>query len=182
MFRKTGLSILTAALLSALCAGAAAAGSLFSTASPAIAAAGNGKMYMVYRGTDPKDPNTLFWTEFDGSQWKAPSTIPGKYGILKSVASPALAFYNNKVELVYQGVQDPAGVYWATFDPVSRVWTDHQVLRTNTGDLKVVGTPAITGMNGMLYVIYQGQQPKNTIYWASHQNGIWTNLLNVNVP
>jgi hypothetical protein len=137
---------------------------------------------MVYRGADARNPNALFWAEHDGAQWKARGMIPGKYGVLESVASPTMTFFDNKVQLVYQGVQDNSGIYWASLDPMTGRWTDHGVLMTNTGDLKVVGSPALAGMGGKLYVIYQGQHPQHTIYWASYQNGRWINLLNVTVP
>jgi hypothetical protein len=179
-FEKTGLCILTAVLLLALTSVNAVASSLFSTASPAVATASNGKMYMVYRGADGKNPNALFWAELAGDKWTARGMIPGRYGVLESVASPAVTFFDGKIQLVYQGVQDKSGIYWASLDPATGTWTDHQLILTSTGDLKVVGAPAIAGLGGKLYVIYQVQQPQHTIYWASYQNGRWTNLLNVN--
>jgi hypothetical protein len=180
MFKKAGLSILTAVFLLTLTAGAVSATSVFGTDSPAMAAAGNGKLIMVYRGTDTRNPNALFWTAFNGTSWSKPSMIPGRYGVLESLASPALIFFDQKIQLVYAGVKATNSIYWASYDPQTGKWSDHEVIiNTGHGDFKAVGAPALTALNGTLYMTYQGQEPKNTIYWASYSNGSWKNLMSV---
>lgn len=183
MVKKTGLSILTAVLLSAPATGAAIASSLFSTGSPAVATASNGKIYMVYRGADTTKPNALFWAESNGVQWTERGMVAGQDGVLESFANPAIAFFDQKIQLVYQTVEDSSSIYWASLDPTTGKWTDHKGITAYngalSGDLRVVCSPAVTVVNGKLYLIYQGQKPDNTLYWASYQNGRWTNLMEV---
>jgi hypothetical protein len=179
MLKKTRLSILTAVLLLTLASGGSAS-PLFTTANPGVATASNGKMYMVYRGADTRNPNALFWAEFDGTRWKANGMIPGKYGVLESLASPAVVFFDQQIQLVYSGVKSKDSVYWASLDPNTGKWTDHEVvINTGHGDFKVVQGPSVAVLNGTLYMTYQGQEPTYTIYWASYRNGSWTNLMKV---
>jgi len=96
---------------------------------------GTGRVLVVYEARsdanlngviDPEERGAVFWTVFDGVTWSAPRTIAGlSVDQLRSLDSPTLLAYGNKVILLHHGrIGDHSAIvaYEHEFAPGSTRW------------------------------------------------------------
>jgi hypothetical protein len=127
-------------------------------AAPALAVYDN-KLYLVYKELSG---DTIWWSWYDGSQWKGHEqvVVPGR-GPLTN-AAPALAVYEDKLYLVYKAHSDNR-IFWSWYDG-SRWEGDEQVDVAGKGPL-TNAAPALAVYEDKLYLAYKAYSD-NRIFWS----------------
>ncbi|MBD8514068.1 hypothetical protein IFO68_15415 [Photobacterium sp. CAU 1568] len=138
-------------------------------------AAFNGRVYMAYRGWG-SSKSLYICSTADGVSWSQQTDITDDNGA-KTQNSPALAAFNGRLYLAYQGSGSDSIYICSSADGVN---FGDQTKITSQNDAETDSQPALAAFNGRLYLAYRGEDLSNSLYVCSSANGTdWDSQVNV---
>jgi hypothetical protein len=129
--------------------------------SPAVAAGGDGKLYVVVRGVE----DGIYYNVFDGKYWSGWAEVAGNG---RTSAPPAVANFFGKLYVVVRGVGDR--IYYNVLD--GKYWSGWAEV---AGNGRTNDAPAVVSYNGKLYVLVAGVGPGPTqMYYNVFDGKYWS--------
>ncbi|MBL8510145.1 MAG: exo-alpha-sialidase [Betaproteobacteria bacterium] len=138
-------------------------------------AAFNGRVYMAYRGWGASK-NMYICSTANGTTWGTQSSITDSNDA-KTQSSPALAAFNGRLYLAYQGANSDNLYICSSSDGVN---FGDQTEITKQNSAETTSQPALAAFNGRLYLAYRGTGLSTNLYVCSSSNGTdWGSQTNV---
>jgi hypothetical protein len=132
----------------------------------------NNRLYVVYVGAHTSN---LYTASFDGEKWYGNQKIDEQPGHIKakSLYSPGVAVFNNRLYLVYASSNLSKDVYTASFD--GEKWYGNGKIREQPGAISPQShySPGVAVFNGRLYIAYGGRD-SGALYSAFYTGEKWT--------
>ena len=121
-----------------------------------------GKLYIIYKGAHS---NTLYWSVFDGADWKKNEVIKSERGsTFETKFNPGAVVYNG---LLYIFFESNNNICYAYFD--GKNWGG-QTTRTLIDPYKIQRSPNITVYNNRIYCVYKSTNSNDYYYFYYDEN------------
>lgn len=137
--------------------------------SPAMAVF-DGQLFVAFRGNGGNSVYYTSTTEIDDMKnWTAAQLVPT--GSAETSESPVMANFNERLFLIYKGVDSDDSMYYTVFDGKS--WTPKQSILS--GGPKTSTRPAVVAYQNQLVVAYKGPGADEGLYYTATTDGTdWT--------
>lgn len=129
-----------------------------------------GLLFIVYKGASS---NALYSAWFDGTTWFGNKKISSQPGDItpESDHNPGLAVFNDKLYIIYKGV-DSDDIYTAYFQDAT--WHGNTRIKDQQGGISPQSScsPGATVFEGNMYIVYKGAS-SNDLYTAWFDGSSW---------
>lgn len=125
----------------------------------------NGLMYLFHKNSGV---GIECITSTDGNNWSLPMVI----GANNCVSAPSSVVYKDTLYVFYQGLEDPA-LIWYTTTADGKNWTAPQHLDTT---ISTSSSPTVVVFNDKLYVFYMGSGGDVKIWYVGFDGTSWDAL------
>jgi hypothetical protein len=135
--------------------------------SPALASY-DGLLYAAWQGKS--SPYHIYYSAFDHktSTWTPEATVP--LALTNYRTGPAMAVYNGKLYVAWQGQSSPVHIWYASFNGTS--WS-HQA-EVPSALVHISSTVGLAAYGGDLYLAWTGQSSPYAVWYSAFNGSSWT--------